>query len=53
MELPELRDHQNGSQVILTFKTDMTVVTRVNSNFMGRYDALKELAIDFAFFDRS
>ncbi|KQC33831.1 protease 2 [Nonlabens sp. YIK11] len=41
----KLRDHQKGSQVIL-FKTDMT---SGHSGASGRYDALKEVAIDFAF----
>ncbi|WP_194850355.1 S9 family peptidase [Nonlabens antarcticus] len=40
-----LRDHQKGTQVIL-FKTDMT---SGHSGASGRYDALKEVAIDFAF----
>jgi oligopeptidase B len=40
-----LRDHQKGSQNIL-FKTDMT---SGHSGASGRYDALKEVAIDFAF----
>jgi oligopeptidase B len=40
-----LRDHQKGLQVIL-FKTDMT---SGHSGASGRYDALKEVAIDFAF----
>lgn len=40
-----LRDHHQGNQIIL-FKTDMT---SGHSGASGRYDALKEVALEFAF----